>query len=71
MQILTQNRVRPLGPQGSRSDWNAVTVAAADVLLPPQLSALAGVRAQDLIQNALDRARLTEEQPQPDTIGVP
>jgi hypothetical protein len=71
VQILTQNRVRPSGPQGSRFEWNAVTIAAAGVLSPPQLTALAGVRAQDLIQNALDGARLSEAPPQPDTIGVP
>lgn len=69
-QILTQNRAKSRSVQTSKFDWNAVMAAAPTVLSSPQLAALDGMRAQDLIQTILG-ARLTEAMPRPDGTSVP
>ena len=57
VQVLMDNRNTGPAARSSAYDWNAVIAKAGAILSPQQVAVLAGKRATDLFQKALNRPR--------------
>ena len=71
MKILASSQVTRSAAKPRRFDWDTITAKAQGILSPPQLTALAGMRAEDEFQQAFNGFRASRSNPASTSGGSP